>query len=116
MGLALLGLALAGIARTLWARDAEGLVLLSFTAAYYGLMSSAELIFVRYMTPRTPVLCLFAAMAVLSLAARLRWPRLRVGVAAALSLVAVLEPLGASIRYARLVQRIDTRADAGRFI
>lgn len=116
MGVALLGLALAGVARVLWRREVEGLVFLSFAASFFLVMGSVKAVFVRYMTPLLPVLCLFAATALLSLVGLLKWPRGRPWVAAGLGLLAIMEPGYASVAYARMVHRVDTRVRAYQFV
>jgi Dolichyl-phosphate-mannose-protein mannosyltransferase len=116
MGLGLLGLAFAGMVRALWRRQDQGLVLLSFAASFYLVMGSARAIFVRYMTPLLPILCLFAAAALLSLTELLKWPRARPWVAAGLGLLAVVEPLAASAAYDRMVHQVDTRVQTREFI
>jgi Dolichyl-phosphate-mannose-protein mannosyltransferase len=116
MGLGLLGLALAGALWTLWRRDDGGWVLLSFGAAYYLVMGNAKLIFVRYMTPLLPVLCVLAAVTVLALTERLPGRRARAWVAAGIGLLALVEPLGATLAYVNMVRRVDTRVEAYRFI
>ncbi len=116
MGVGLLGLAMAGVARTLWRRERGGLVLLSFVVGFYLVVGSAKLIFVRYMTPLLPTLCLFAAMALLSLTQLLKWPRARPWVAAGLGLLAIVEPLYASAAYGRMVHHVDTRVRTDEFI
>ncbi len=116
MGVGLLGLALAGIVRVLWRRDAGGWALLSFAVCFFVVMARAKLVYVRYMTPLMPVLCLFAATTVLSLSGWFRWPRVRGSVVATLGILAVAEPLHASLAYGRLVHHADTRVQAYEFI
>jgi hypothetical protein len=116
MGVGLLALALIGIARTLWRRDAGGCVLVGFAVVFYGVMGTGRLIHARYMTPLLPVLCAFAAVAVLELATRIPWPRWRPWTVAAIGVLAMLEPLHSATSYARMVQHVDTRVEAYEFL
>ncbi len=116
MGLALLGLALAGILYLLWRRDGGGWMLFSFAAVFYAVMGSAKLVYVRYMTLLLPILCVFAATAVLGLTEWLGQPRARPWVAAGLGFLAIVEPLYASAAYGRMVHHVDTRVRTDEFI
>ena len=116
LGLGLLGLALVGILRTIRHRDTAGWVVLSFLVGFYLVMGSARLAFARYMTPVLPVLCLFAAVGLLAVTARLPWVRARPWVVAGLAALAVLEPLNAVRGYHRLVHHTDTRVEAFKFL
>jgi 4-amino-4-deoxy-L-arabinose transferase-like glycosyltransferase len=116
MGLALLALALTGMLLTLWRRNGTGLVLLSFSLAFFAGMANLQAVFVRYMTPLVPVLCLFAAAAVQGVAQALRWPRLRPWIMAGLTLLALLEPLQASVAYGRITHHRDTRIAALEYV
>jgi hypothetical protein len=116
MGLGLLGLALAGVVFGLWRRDAAAWMLMSFAAPFYLVMGHVRLIYVRYMTPLLPVLCLFAAVAGLAVVARLRWPRTRAWAAAGLCALVLVEPVYAGVAYGRLVHHPDTRVEAFLFL
>src|SRR5262249_34312377 len=116
MGVALLGLALAGMARVAWCRDRAGLVLLAFVLVFYLVMGGARLVFLRYMTPLLPILCVFAAAALPDLSARLRVGGARFWVGAALAGLAVAEPLDSAASYGRMVHHADTRVEAMRFV
>jgi 4-amino-4-deoxy-L-arabinose transferase-like glycosyltransferase len=116
MGVALLALGLAGTARAIWRRDPGGLLLLGFALPFFLAMATLHAVFVRYMTPLLPVLCLLAASVLVSLCLRLPWPRARVATMAALSLLVVLEPLHAGVAYGRLVHRVDTRIQTRDFV
>jgi 4-amino-4-deoxy-L-arabinose transferase-like glycosyltransferase len=115
MGVGLLALALAGILGTIWRRDAGGLVLLSFAGCFYLVTGYFKLAFVRYMIPLLPVLCLFAAWALLSLTERFPRPA-RGWIAAGLGVLAVLEPVHAIGAYSGLVHHPDTRVQAYAFL
>jgi 4-amino-4-deoxy-L-arabinose transferase-like glycosyltransferase len=116
LGWGLLGLAGAGILRTLWRRDTGWAMLLGFTACFYLGLGGVRLVFVRYMTPLLPVLCLFAASAVLGLAGWVARPRVRAGLIAGLALAAVVEPFHAVTAYSRIVHNADTRVEAFEFL
>ncbi len=116
MGVGLLGLACLGIMRVLWRREGGGLALLSFAACFFLIIGSFHAAFVRYMTPLLPILCLFAAAALLSLTAFLKRPRARSWVTAGLALLVLAEPLHASTAYGHLVHHVDTRVKTYEFI
>ena len=116
MGLGLLGLALAGVVLGVWRREAAVWMLVSFAAPFYLVMGSVRLIYVRYMTPLLPVLCLFAAVAALAGTARLRWPRARMWAAAGVGSLVLVEPVYASVAYGQMVHHPDTRVEAYVFL
>jgi hypothetical protein len=111
LGLALLSLALVGMLLTLRRRDGAALALVSFVLAFFTAMSSLQAAFVRYMTPLVPALSLLAAVTVCALSDRVPWPRARPWAMAALVLLALVEPLGASIAYGRIHHHVDTRLE-----
>src|SRR5262249_16864098 len=115
MGMSLLTLALLGILGALWRRDAGGWVLLSFAGSFYLVTGYYKLAFIRYMIPLLPILCLFAAAAVLGLTGWLPRPA-RGWIAAGLGVLAVLEPVHAIGAYSELVHRPDTRVQAYAFL
>ena len=112
MGLALLALALAGMLLTLRRSSGPSLVLLSFVLGFFTAMATLQAVFARYMTPLVPVLCLFAAVPVCAVSRRLPGPRARAWTLAGLAVLALLEPLQASIAYARVRHHVDTRLEA----
>lgn len=116
MGWLLLGLGIAGLARAAWRREPGELAVLSFVVVFFAEMGTLRAIFVRYMTPLVPVLCLFAASAMLAVTERIRPPRARAWALAALAALAVLEPLHSSLAYARLVRHVDTRVQTYEFL
>jgi Dolichyl-phosphate-mannose-protein mannosyltransferase len=111
MGLALLALALAGALLTLHRWNRVGLVLLSFVLTFFTAMASLQAVFVRYMTPLLPVLCVFAAMTVHAVTECLSSPRARRWTMAGLILLALAEPLQASVAYGRIRHHVDTRIE-----
>src|SRR5207249_487074 len=92
LGLPLLAASLAGIVVMAWRRPVEALILGSFPAAYYLVAGDSANVFVRYMMPVIPFLCLSAAAfvdLVAGMAAgRLRMPRSAVAAVFALVIVA----------------------------
>ena len=116
LGMAPLALALGGILRTLYQRDGISIVLLSFAITFFAAIASLQAVFVRYMTPVVPVLCLFAAAGLLGVVHRARSARLRPCLLTGLGLLALLEPLSASVAYGRLSRHVDTRIEMERFI
>src|SRR5262245_65868786 len=75
LGLPLLVASVAGIGLMAWRYPVTALLLLSFPAAYYVVAGASANVFVRYMMPVLPFLCIFAAFfvdAVADVAARLR--------------------------------------------
>jgi dolichyl-phosphate-mannose-protein mannosyltransferase len=111
MGLALVALALAGMLLTLRRSSGPSLVLLSFALAFFTAMATLQAVFVRYMTPLVPTLCLFAAATVCAVVRGVPWPGGRAWATAGLVLLAVFEPLGASIAYGRIRHHVDTRLE-----
>jgi hypothetical protein len=116
MGVGLLALALGGLVQTLWRREPAAVVLASFVVPFFLIMGSAKLIFVRYVEPLLPSLCLFAAAAAWALAGALRRPALSPWLVMGLGLVAAFQPFTAALAYGRIVRHSDTRVNLYRFI
>ncbi|MBI2461964.1 MAG: glycosyltransferase family 39 protein [Candidatus Rokubacteria bacterium] len=123
MGLPLLGLALGGLGWALYARAPRELVLLAFPLPYFLLIGSWSARFERYALPLLPFLALWAALALVALAGRLRQggPRLaarwRPGLGLALAAGLLVAPEVARITYFHvLLTRADTRVLAGEWI
>lgn len=95
-----------GPGRARWA------VLLVMPVVHFYLISQQHLVFGRYLLPMVPMLCLLAAMAVVSgvsLLRRYEIPRgPRAALIAALTAAALVHPAYASIRFDRLIGRRDT--------
>jgi len=91
-------------------------ILLAFPVSYYWLVGSGKTVFVRYMVPMVPFLCLGAAVTVDWLSSQIdRMTRnARLGaVAAALGAAAIAIPtLVSSIQFDRLMTQPDTRVTA----
>jgi Dolichyl-phosphate-mannose-protein mannosyltransferase len=116
LGAGLLGLGAAGLLWRVWARDRAAWVLGSFVAVFFAVTGAGRLVHVRYMTPLVPVLCLFAATAVLGLGRSLPWPRVRWGCVVAMSVLALIEPVQSAVGYGRVVHHLDTRVEAYEFL
>ena len=106
-------LALAGIGLLAFAprrAAAERLAVLAFPVAYFAHAGSIPLTFARYMVPLLPFLAVFAALAVVSLHARLGGRGgLPAMAAAAIVACALLPNLRASVAFDRMLARPDTR-------
>lgn len=87
-----------------------GLVLTAYLAAFYLAFARSHTVFQRYALPLAPVLCLFAARAVM--AAGTRFGR---GPGIALAAVLVAAPLARSVAYVEFLGRTDTREIARRW-
>jgi 4-amino-4-deoxy-L-arabinose transferase-like glycosyltransferase len=116
LGIPLLGLALLGIVTTIARRDSAGLVLLAFSATFFLVMGHSRAVFVRYMVPLAPVLCLFAASAVFAIAEYAAPLQARRTAFAFSALVAIVPTLHASLAYGRIVRHADTRIKAYEFV
>jgi len=118
LGLPLLIASLAGIVLTAVRTPRIALLLGSFPAAYYVVAGASANVFVRYMIPMAPFLCLFAAVAVdrLSLAVA-RATRLRQGVVGALLVVTIIAPSAWSVvQFDRILAREDSRVVAANWV
>ena len=95
-----------GPGRARWA------VLLIVPTVHSALISKQHLVYGRYLLPMVPMLCLLAAMAVVSgvsLLRRYEIPRgPRAALIAALTAAALAHPAYASIRFDMLISRVDT--------
>ncbi|MDP6698608.1 MAG: tetratricopeptide repeat protein [Candidatus Latescibacteria bacterium] len=100
------GLTLVGIA-TAW-RNPQGRILLACALAYYLLISTGSLVFVRYAVPLAALQCALAAGALVWLC--------RQRLALAFAGLALVEPLYGSTRVARLSASPDTRAEARQWL
>jgi hypothetical protein len=110
--------ALAGMAWMAVRRPAAALVLASFPVAYYIAAGAGYNVFVRYMLPVVPFLCIFAGYFVASVSSgmssvlRLR-PAL---VAAPLGVAVAALPAINVVRFDHLLTREDSRITAGRWL
>jgi hypothetical protein len=91
---------------------AIGAVLVSFPVAYLLFMSRSELFFVRFALPVVPFLCLFAAVAVVSVVSTIAAHKaaLAVPYAAMLVFAGIGQPTFDTIRHNMLIGEDDTRA------
>jgi hypothetical protein len=88
------------------------LVILAFPLGYFAVAGAGRLLFVRYMVPVVPFVCLFAAAGIEALAARLKArPWLPAGaVAALLAAVTAAPSIIKVVRFDELLARADSRA------
>lgn len=111
LGWPLLAVALAGWALLIRRRGRSGLLLTGSMFVYYGVAGSGRGVFMRYLVPLVPLLCVCAGVAVKALAgSRRRWP------AVALAAVVVLPSAAASWSCDRLLGETDTRVEAARWL
>lgn len=119
LGLPLLGAALAGFTWMAVRKPGTALVLGVFPVAYYAVVGMGHNVFVRYMVPVVPFLCLFAAYAVTELA-RLLSRASSAGreplIAGALSLAIVAPTAASSIQFDYLLAQDDNRNVAARWV
>jgi Dolichyl-phosphate-mannose-protein mannosyltransferase len=110
--------ALGGMAWMAVRHPGPALVLGSFPVAYYVAAGSGYNVFVRYMLPVVPFLCVFAGYFVASAASSLAQAiRLRPAlVAAALGLAVAAPPALNVVQFDRLLTREDSRIVAGRWL
>lgn len=118
LGLPLFGASLAGIFVMARRRTAAVLLLGSFPAAYYFMAGASANVFVRYMVPVVPFLCIFAASfvdAVAGVAARLTGVRQPL-VAAALGFVVIAPSAWSVLQFDTIVARKDSRVVAAEWV
>lgn len=118
LGIPLLATGLAGMAWMAARRPALALILASFPVAYYIAAGAGYNVFVRYMVPVVPFLCIFAGYLVSELAswaaARTRVPR---PAAAAILAAAVIAPSAwSAIQFDRLLAQDDSRVLAAQWV
>ena len=110
--------ALAGLAWMGGRHPGPALVLGSFPVAYYVAAGTGYNVFVRYMLPVVPFLCIFAGYFVASAASAIA-PAMRLRpalVAAALGLAIAAPPAINVVQFDRLLTREDSRIVAGRWL
>lgn len=121
IGLPFLILSIIGLGRRLILAlrgDNISILLLSFPLVYYLLMGATRHYFARYTLPLVPFLALFAAEAVVVIAARMKFKATRsqwIAMSILISIV-VAYPLIASIRHNVVLTREDTRTQAKAWI
>jgi 4-amino-4-deoxy-L-arabinose transferase-like glycosyltransferase len=118
LGIPLLGAGLLGMGWMAARRPALALILGSFPVAYYVAAGAGYNVFVRYMVPVVPFLCLFAGYLVAgassAAAARLRVPR--VALAAALAAAIVAPSAWNVVQFNRLLTETDSRVLAAEWV
>ena len=110
--------ALAGLVWMAGRHPGPALVLGSFPVAYYVAAGAGYNVFVRYMLPVVPFLCIFAGYFVASAASAIA-PAMRLRpalVAAALGLAVAAPPAINVVQFDRLLTREDSRIVAGRWL
>lgn len=118
LGWPLYGAGLAGMAWLAWMRVRVAILLCAYPLAYYLAAGGGYMVYVRYMLPVVPFLCLTAAVAVMALArglarvARLPAPL----VAAALAVVVISASAATVVRFDRLLRQRDSRLVAGEWV
>jgi 4-amino-4-deoxy-L-arabinose transferase-like glycosyltransferase len=118
LGLPLLIASLAGIVVLARRQPAVALLLSSFPAAYYVTAGASANVFVRYMIPAVPFLCLFAAVFVDGLA-RVVASRIPVNqslVATVFALLVIAPSAWSVVQFDGLLAREDSRVVAARWI
>ena len=116
LGLPLLTASLAGLALMLYRAPVHALVLASFPVGYYLAVGAAYNVFVRYMMPVVPFLCIFAGYLVAQLAAAVPPGRARAAAAAALALGLAAPSAYSVVRFNTILSAEDTRLVAGRWM
>jgi len=116
LGWPLFLVSLAGCGWLGWRRTPAGLALLSGLLVYYGVAGSGRAVFMRYMLPVVPLLCIAAGSLVEALARRWGGER-RGGWLTLLLAVLMISPSArAAWEHNRLLTRPDTRLLAARWI
>jgi hypothetical protein len=118
LGLPLLAAGLGGLVWMAIRRPAMALVLGAFPVTYYAAAGAGYNVFVRYMIPVVPFLCIFAGYAIAELAAavsrRMRIPQH--ALASLLGIAVVLPSVVSVVRFDSLMAREDNRVVAARWI
>jgi hypothetical protein len=111
LGTPLLIVAVAGMLVLTWQSWRKALVVCTFPVVYYLILGRGYTVFVRYMTPLVPFLCMTAAIAVVEIGRRVaRWsPKSRGPAMAVVALSVALPSIGQVIAFDRLIARPDTR-------
>lgn len=110
LGLPLLAAGVGGVVLGLVRRRREDWLPLSFVLAYYGVIGHGQTVFVRYVIPLLPVLCVLGAEGVVRGIWAVRWLRGRQrALGLALGVLMILEPGYRSVRHDLLLAREDTR-------
>ncbi len=118
VGLPLLLAALAGAMTLAMRQPSVALILLAYPTVYYIVAGRSGNLFVRYMVPVVPFVCVFAAYCVRTVAAVIA-PRVRMreGVAAAVLGVAVVSPTAwSTLQFDQILSQRDSRLIAGDWI
>jgi hypothetical protein len=117
LALSLIGLAMR-VARIVMHRDQASVVLVTFPLFYFIAMGATRHYFARYALPLAPFAAIFAAETIVAFGAWLGARSSRMGrpLVMGLVLIALIQPLTASIRHGMLLTRTDTRTQAKAWI
>lgn len=122
MGLPLLASGLAGMVWILARRPIEGVILAAFPVAYYIASGAGYNVFVRYMVPVVPFLCIFAGALIADVARMLAARsspgsgRAQAWIAAVLGLIVAAPTAWSTIQFDRLMATTDSRVIAAEWI
>ncbi len=120
LGLPLLVAALAGAACLIVRDRGSAALVLAFPVVYYVVLGSGQTVFVRYMMPIVPFLCLMAALSVDEVARiverQSRSSRTAAAAAGAIAVTIAAPSVASSVAFDRLMARTDTRVIAAEWI
>ena len=120
LGWPMLAAGLVGLATLVYRRQRVGALVALFPVSYYLLLGSGYTVFVRYMMPVVPFLCLTAAYAAVeaarSVAVRVDRPRWAPGMVAAAAALVLLPSVLSVISFDRLIALTDNRLIAAEWI
>jgi hypothetical protein len=109
-GWAAIAAAVAGAALELRRDRTRGVMLIAFPVALFVYMGAQSRYFGRWMLPMYPLLALFAGVAIVWLARRIRGrPLVQALVGAAVLAAVLIQPLAADVRTSNVLGRTDTR-------
>jgi hypothetical protein len=114
-GWPLLAAAVGGMAVLLLTDWRKAALLVATPVAYYIAVGTGRTVFVRYMTPLVPFLCITAGVFVVFVAGRLRGVALAPAVAAGVVAIGAI-PLSHAIAFDRLLAKTDSRATAAAWL
>jgi dolichyl-phosphate-mannose-protein mannosyltransferase len=109
LGAPLLAAGLAGMLLLLVTSWKKAVLILTFPVLYYVMVGRGYTVFVRYITPLVPFLCITAAVFVVWIARQLSKERLVPAVAGAIAIVISLPSLQRALAFDSLIGRTDTR-------
>lgn len=117
LGPSLLAVGVGGVVLGLLRRRREDFLLLSFVLVYYVIIGHSRTVFVRYVIPLLPVLCVLAAEGIVGGVRAIRWLQGRqMALGFAVGVLLILDPGYRSVRHDFLLTQEDTRIMAQRWI